>query len=259
MSEVHTYTKMVTATSPAFIVYLIDISSSMHAQQGQQIDIDVVHKAFERNMMQLLFLSTRGHRVSPRYHIAILAYNQKVYDLIDGIQPIDKVFEMDIPPFVTDADASNDTYTAFLTVEEMLHTHLHRYEASPPPLVCHVTSGAYAGQDPTEVINRIRGMRVKDGNVLVEHIYVNNMPMLVTPPHDVRQWSGVTLNTEFTDNHAGRYAQKLREMSSPIPLIYQREAINRKRKYSIASDAIMLFPAHDVALLDMGFEISIAK
>lgn len=253
MTVIGEYTAMATATSPALIVYLIDISRSMNLKIGQQRRIDVVRDALARNLERMVFLSTRGNRVSPRYHIAILAYSQKVYDLIDGIQPIDKLASIEVPRFET--DALTDTYTAFLRVEEVLQANLHRYEAScPAPLVCHLTDGEYNGKDPSDVVKRIRGMRVKDGRVLVENIYINDTSMIIGNTSNLRQWSGITPGTVFTDDNAGRYAQKLRNMSSPIPDAYRK--VMQENGYNIASDAIMMLPGHDLALIEMGFVMS---
>ncbi len=248
------YSALATAQTPALIIYVIDISRSMMLPLGGKRRIDVVRDALQRNLQRMVFLSTRGNRVSPRYHIAVLAYSQYVYELTHGIQPIDHLASLDVPQL--QPESLTDTYAAFLEVENLLKQHIDRYETSPAPLICHLTDGEHNSEkDPLEVVKRIRAMRVRDGAVLVENIYINNTSVLVNDwGSDMRNWQGITANTQFTNDDSGKYAHVLRKMSSPIPASYRR--VMNEQGYHIAPDAMMMLPGHDLALLEMGFVMS---
>jgi hypothetical protein len=246
------YTQLATATTPALIIYVIDISRSMTLPLGNKRRIDLVRDALSVTLRRMVFLSTRGSRISPRYHVAILAYSQSVYDLIGGIQSIDRLATLEVPALQT--DTLTDTALAFERVEELLQANLHRYQNCPAPLICHLTDGEFNGSDPAPIVKRIRDMRVQDGKVLVENIFINDKSMVVGGIGDLKSWPGITPNTQFTDDNIGHYAAHLRNMSSPLPPSYH--AVMAEQGYRISSNAIMMLPANDLALIEMGFVMS---
>ncbi len=66
--------------TPAYIIYLLDVSASMNqlmeAGGEQKRRIDVVTEALASAVRQMVFRSTKGSRIAPRYRIAILAYSR---------------------------------------------------------------------------------------------------------------------------------------------------------------------------------------
>ena len=248
------YTQVATATTPALIVYLIDISRSMTLPLGNKRRIDVVRDALAVTLRRMVFLSTRGSRISPRYHVAVLAYSTSVYDLIGGIQSIDRLANLEVPQFQT--DTLTDTALGFRRVAEVLQANLPRYANGPAPLVCHLTDGEFNGDDPAPVVRQIRSMRVNDGAVLVENIFINDRVMISGGIGDLRTWQGITPSTRFTDDNVGRYAAHLRDMSSPLPASYH--AVMNEQGYRIAPNASMMLPGTDMSLIEMGFVMSSA-
>ena len=77
------YEILATSKTPALIVFVLDVSTSMTQPLGDNRRIDVVTEALYAAIQQMVFRSTKGVRVSPRYKIAMYAYSDHVYDLLD--------------------------------------------------------------------------------------------------------------------------------------------------------------------------------
>ena len=56
----------------------------------------------------MVFRSTKGGRLSPRYRIAMLAYSDHVYDLLDGIKTVEEVAQLGATVVDTPAEAASD-------------------------------------------------------------------------------------------------------------------------------------------------------
>jgi hypothetical protein len=48
-------------------------------------------------LQQMIFRSTKGRLLSPRYRIGMYAYSDKVYDVLDGVRGIDEVAKRGVP------------------------------------------------------------------------------------------------------------------------------------------------------------------
>jgi hypothetical protein len=248
------YAQLSTATTPALIVYLIDISKSMGLPIGNKRRVDIVQEALSVALRRMVFLSTRGSRISPRYHVAIYAYSERVYDLVGGIQPIDRLASLEVSKL--ELDTTTNTALGFQHVEELLKEHIGRYQTCPAPLVCHLTDGQFTGNDPAPIVKRIQSLRVNDGAVLVENIFLNDKMLVVGGIGDLKSWSGITQDTRFTDDDDGRYAHHLRGLSSPLPASYH--SVMMQQGYRIAPNAVMMLPGMDLSLIEMGFVMSAA-
>ncbi|MGQ9468172.1 MAG: hypothetical protein ACUVSG_11135, partial [Anaerolineae bacterium] len=211
--------------------------------------IDVVMDALGAMLKQMVFRSTKGSRVSPRYRVAMYAYSDHVYDLLGGIKGVDQIAQLGVPELST--MRSTDTARAFAQAEKLLQQELPALAHCPAPLVCHMTDGEYTGADPEPTVRRIMNMRVPDGNVLVENIFISDH-ILNAPIADPKRWEGVRPNTKLTSD----YARKLRAMSSPIPPGYR--VMMREGGYEIADDALMMIPGMTPELVQMGFVMSMA-
>ena len=95
------YTIQASQRTPALIIYLIDISASMNMVLENRRRIDVVYDALSLAIRQMVFRSTKGNRLTPRYRIAILAYSDDVYDLLNGIKGIDEIAAVGSLPDLT--------------------------------------------------------------------------------------------------------------------------------------------------------------
>jgi hypothetical protein len=243
------YEKLATAEAPALVVYVLDVSASMGQPLGARRRIDVVADALQAALARMVFRSTKGVRVSPRYRLALFAYSDHVYDLLDGVQTITEVAPRGLPALAP--RRTTDTARAFLEVERLLARELPGHGDGPAPLVCHMTDGDYTGDDPEPVAQRIRRMATADGEVLVENIFVSD-GVLAEPLADPRRWPGVQPSTSL----GSPYAETLRRLSSPPPEGYRQVML--EEGYQIAPDALMLLPGASPELVEMGFVMSTA-
>lgn len=241
------YQTLATSKTPALIIYLLDVSGSMSEKLGTKRRIDVVMEALGAMLRQMVFRSIKGSKVSPRYRIAMYAYSDHVYDLLGGIKTVDQIAQLGVPELST--MRSTDTARAFAQAEKLLLQELPNLTHCPAPLICHMTDGEYTGADPEPIVRRIMAMRVPDGNVLVENIFISEN-ILKEPITDLKRWGGVRPSTKLVSN----YAHKLRDMSSPVPPSYR--AIIREMGYDLADDAVMMIPGMTPELVQMGFVMS---
>ncbi|WP_373457808.1 vWA domain-containing protein [Paenibacillus wynnii] len=244
------FTVQATQSTPALIIYLIDVSASMGMEMNNVRRIDVVKKALVSAIKQMVFRSTKGSRIAARYRIAILAYSDEVYDLLGGIKAIDEIAGTGTLPELTPIRFT-DTASAFKRAEEMLREELPRMQKCPAPLICHMTDGAHTGEDPEPVARRIMQMSVPDGSVLVENIFIND-DFLEESIQDPRSWKGIHPEMALKDD----YAVKLRNMSSSLPESY-REMMS-EFSYSLQSGVVMMLPGSSPEMVSLGFQMSAA-
>lgn len=191
--------------------------------------------------------STKGELVSPRYRLAIYAYESQVHDVLGGIRTIDQFVRDGVPEF--SPRGGTHTAAAFLAAENLLNQELPYMAGHPAPLICHMTDGEYQGDDPTPIVQRIMHMGTNDGNVLVENIFISDK-ILRNPVEDVHSWPGVVSETELAND----YARALLRMSSPIPDSYLSEM--QEFGYNLQVGAPMMFPAQTKELIRMAFTMS---
>lgn len=238
---------LATAATPALVIYLIDVSASMSQRLGDKRRVEVVSDALRSALTTMVHRSTKGVTVRPRYRLAMYAYSDHVYDLLDGIRTIVDVASLgtpDLSPMRT-----TDTARAFGQVEKLLEAELPRLTECPAPVVCHITDGEYTGADPEPTVQRIAAMRVPDGNILVENIFISDK-ILSDPIVDVHQWPGILPDTDL----ASDYARKLRAMSSPLPDSFRQ--MMEECGYRIRPGGVMLLPGSSPELVAMGLQMS---
>ncbi|MBO2944186.1 VWA domain-containing protein [Paenibacillus sp. F411] len=244
------YSIQASQRTPALIIYLIDISASMNMLMEGKRRIDVVYDALSLAIRQMVFRSTKGNRLTPRYRIAILAYSDDVYDLLNGIKGIDEIAAIGSLPDLTPKRFS-DSAKAFLQAERILKAEIPNMQDCPAPLVCHMTDGVATGEDPEPIAKRIMSMSVPDGNVLVENICISDH-LLNQPVTEPRRWKGIHADTPLEDEHA----LKLRAMSSVLPDSYREMLL--EADYQLASGALMMLPGTCAELVSIGFQMSAA-
>lgn len=244
------YRIQATQATPALIIYLLDISGSMSLECQGQRRLDLVMKSLQAAVRQMVFRSTKGTRMSPRYRVALLAYSDHVYDLLGGVKRIDELVHMGGIPAVTPMKFTN-TALAFEQAEKLLMTEWPNLQQSPAPLICHLTDGSHTGEDPEPVAKRIMNMALPDGNVLISNIYISEA-MAARSHIDVKRWSGI-MPTDTLDEET---ADKLKRMSSVIPESYRDMML--ESSYSINQGALMLFPGNSPELISIGFQMSAA-
>ncbi len=243
------YTTPATTLTPALVVYLIDTSDSMNEPCGGSTRMEMVNSALRATMKDLVRRSMRDGIVQRRYKVAIFAYGTEVLNLLDGMRDLPELLKLGVPEF--SAGGITDTSGGFAAVEELLSAHITEFEQGPAPLVCHLTDGVFTTSDPSPIIRRIQAMRVADGPVLLENIYVADN-MLRRPVQNWRQWPGVQRENELTDD----YARYLFSLSSKLPETYRTNINNYG--YHLQPGASLFFPgAHD-DLVRLAFVITSA-
>ncbi len=243
------YSILANSASPALILYILDVSGSMKEPLGRERRIDVVTKALDHSLRVMIFRSTKGRIVSPRYRLGILAYSDDTWDLLDGFKPVNEVAKTGVP--ILNPRTSTETAKAFQLAERMLRAELPYHQGCPAPLVCHMTDGEYTGADPGPIAQRIMGLSVPDGNVLVENIFISDK-LLGQPIPDPFHWPGITRGTPLGSS----YAEKLRGMSSPLPESYRKTMA--ESNYRLDPNAVMLLPGTSPELVGMGFALATA-
>jgi hypothetical protein len=243
------YDVLATSRAPALIVYLLDVSASMVEPLAGRQRLEVVSEALATALRRMVFLSTKGLLVAPRYRVAILAYSDQVFDVLGGVRTVDQYAALGVPPL--QPRRGTDAALGFEQVEQLLQRELPNLGRCPAPLVCHMTDGEYTGADPEPVVRRIQQMATPDGNVLVENIFISDA-ILREPIVDPWTWPGVLPNTSL----ASPYAEKLRAMSSPLPEGYRNAMF--EAGYQLAPGALMMLPGLSQDLVEMGFVMSTA-
>ena len=243
------YATLATSKTPALVIYLLDVSASMGLPFGEKRRVDVVMDALGYALRQMVFRSTKGRRVAPRYRIAMFAYSDHVYDLLDGVRSVDQVATLGVPEL--SPLRTTDTALAFEQAEKLLQREAACLRDCPAPLICHMTDGEYTGADPEPIARRIMEMELPDGPVLVENIFISDR-VLAQPIPDPKQWSGVTMTTTLLSD----YAEKLRSISSLLPESYR--VMMLEERYQMADSAVMLLPGSSPDLVEMGFVMSTA-
>ena len=241
------YEKTATKASPALIIYLLDMSHSMSAEINGQRKIDVVTDMLMQVAREMVIRSNRGTTPSPRYRVAIYAYNDQVRDVLNGPMPITELMQVGVPQM--NPSGLTDTAAAFEQAERLLIAERGNLENCPAPLVCHLTDGASTGADPRPVVDRIRSMTFPDGAVLVENIFFD-AGALARQIDDPYVWSGVTSPAELMTETA----QRLFEMSSPIPPSFL--GLFADRGYNMDTRARLLFPGETPEIVEAAFTMS---
>ncbi len=241
------YKELATSAKPALVIYVLDLSASMQMPMAGRRRLDVVTEAFQAALIRMVDRSTRGRIVAPRYRVGLFGYSDKVYDILDGVKTVDVLARMGFPRLTT--MRTTDTALALEKVYQTLKEEIPNLQDCPAPVVCHMTDGEYTGDDPTPWVDAIRGLQVKDGAVLFENIFIADD---LEEIHSPQQWPGVS-TTSYLKNP---YAQKLRDLSSPLPEEYRK--IMAEYGYHLQSGAVMMLPGSTPELVSMGFQMSAA-
>ena len=246
------YEVLATSHTPALVLYLLDVSASMEHPMGGRTRLEVALAALREALSAMLFRSTKGAQISPRYLVGIFAYSTDVFDVLGGVLPIDKAAPLlderlkGIP-----TQQGTETARAFYQAARVLQQWLPRLYHCPAPLITHLTDGEYTGPDPEPLARLLMQLRVADGYVLIQNIYISDVfARMVQHP---QAWRGIRMETPLEDP----YARKLRAMSSPIPKTYLRflrEFMNAK----LDDGSYMLFPGHTPEFIRFGFQMSAA-
>lgn len=243
------YMNPATRLTPALVIYLIDASDTMNGACGPTTKIALVNAALRASVRDMVRRSMRDGIPQARYKVAIYAYSTSVVDLLTGVHDLPDLLRSGLPEL--SGGGVTDTAAGFEAVYELLVQHLPRLSPQcPAPLVCHLTDGVFTQADPTNAVRKIQALRVEDGPVLVENVYVAD-GMLRKPVADWHQWGGITKPADLADE----YARFLYRLSSPLPETY-RQNINDYGGYRLQPGAAFFFPGFHSDLVRLAFAIA---
>lgn len=241
------YRTQATSFTPALIIYLIDVSGSTSETFENTNRIEAVTNALSKAAVWMVQRSIKGAIIAPRYRVGMFAYSDDVIDLLGGIKTIDELAKMGIPRLTT--LSTTNTAKAFALVENVLKQEIPNIQNCPAPLICHLSDGEYIGKDPLPIMQRIMNLSTKDGNVLIENIYMKNDISFI-PVQAVNNWKGFQNSYQFKD----QYAKSLFEGSSLIPQSY-REVLN-EFGCKFQPNSRLFFPGSTTKLLELAFATS---
>ena len=248
------YSNIASADYPGLIVFLIDVGKGMNTKIYDKPAIEYVNENLSLCIQEIVGRSMRQDVIRPRYRVACFAYSDKIIDLFQKAQPIDEVAEKGLPDLIL-RNKTSDTYHALSFVGRFVEEYLSKLDSksmnySPAPLVCHVISKEYPGQNPEKLARNIMSIRTPDGNVLLENVLIDNESILL-PPVAINYWKGVQQINELATSHA----RQLYRMSSPLPGIY-RETINMQIGLHLMPGARMLFPGTTPNMMRVSFALT---
>jgi len=175
------------------------------------------------------------------------AYSDSVYDLLGGIEPIDRVAARGTPRL--SPTNSTNTYAAFEWARNLLAQEIPNLYGKPAPMVCHLTDGQYTSADPGPLASEIMQMYTDDGNLLVENIFVG-ADLTKQPVSATESWRGILQESELMSP----YAQQLFRMSSSLPASYA--SVIGEEGYSLEAGSRMLIPGSSSELIELAFAMS---
>jgi Mg-chelatase subunit ChlD len=253
------YRNQANSDHPATLIYLVDISGSMSAtMQDGKTRIEVAKNAIQVAYAQMIQRSMRQGKIHPRYRVGMIAYSDKIYDVygkLGSIISIDQLKNEGIPAITP--QKSTNMAKAFHYAEKLIKEDLQKWsrkwlEECPPPMVINITDCEFdeeQAQDPVEFAQRLQQISVRDGNVLVENIFITDQ---ISAPASPQDWQGY----QFGDKTGNSYGDKLLAMSSPIPSTYA-QILREQAGIKIREGKAMMFPGISREFIKFGFVMSI--
>ena len=253
------YKNQANSDHPATLIYLVDISGSMSAtMQDGKTRIEVAKNAIQVAYAQMIQRSMRQGKIHPRYRVGMIAYSDKIYDVygkLGSIVSIDQLKNEGIPSITP--QKSTNMAKAFRYAEKLIKDDLQKWsrkwlDECPPPMVINITDCEFdeeQAQDPLEFAQSLQQISVRDGNVLVENIFITDQ---ISAPASPQDWQGY----QFGEKTGNSYGDKLLAMSSPIPSSYA-QILREQAGIKIKEGKAMMFPGITREFIKFGFVMSI--
>jgi hypothetical protein len=253
------YKNQANSDHPATLIYLVDISGSMSATMPDgKTRIEVAKNAIQVAYAQMIQRSMRQGKIHPRYRVGMIAYSDKIYDVygkLGSIVSVEQLKNEGIPAIAP--QKSTNMARAFGYAEKLISDDLQKWprkwlDACPPPMVINITDCEFdeeQTQDPMEFAERLQQISIRDGNVLVENIFITDQ---ITAPASPQEWLGY----RFGDTTGNSYGDKLLAMSSPIPSTYA-QILREQAGLKIREGTAMMFPGITREFIKFGFVMSI--
>jgi len=252
------YNAPVTAVSPAYILYLLDVSGSMNSNLDGRPRIRWLEEALEYTFRRMIERSINGGVYRSYYKIAMITYSDNADDSLTGGDFIDagEFWDAGLPEFRP--SGQTNTKAAFEHAYQMLYSLLEKSDVRdncPAPIICHVTDGIYTGGDPTPIVNKVKQLRNRDGFVLIENLFVSD-DLLNSPIEDIHSWHGFMPGDE-TSALKNLYARSLFIMSSSLPDSHASTLASEG--YQLKPGSQMMYPGQNFDMIRLAFAASIAR
>jgi len=260
MDEYHEeYSIPATSDSPSHIIYLLDASGTMGNDLDGRPRARWLEEALEYALDNMIDRSLKGADVyRPRYRIAVITYSNNVDDSLTGGKFVDVKEFWDAGMPELKPDGQTNTKAAFERAYQLLVDLLKEPEVQkdcPAPLVCHVTDGEYnVGGTPTPVVDKIKGLRNRDGFVLVQNLFISD-DLLNSPIRDVNSWPGFMPGDAATA-FKNTYARTLFDMSSSLPDSYA--SVLADEGFRLKPGSRMMYPGQNFDLIRLAFAASMS-
>jgi uncharacterized protein YegL len=226
--------------------------------QDGKTRIEVAKNAIQVAYAQMIQRSMRQGKIHPRYRVGMIAYSDKIYDVygnLGSIVSIDQLKNEGIPSITP--QKSTNMAKAFRYAEKLIREDLQKWsrkwqEECPPPMIINITDCEYdeeQAQDPLEFAQKLQQISIRDGNVLVENIFITDQISVPSSPQD---WQGY----RFSDKTGNSYGDKLLAMSSAIPSTYA-QILREQAGIKIREGTAMMFPGITREFIKFGFVMSI--
>ena len=238
------YTTPCSSSKPGLALFLVDIGKNTNKLINDVPAINIISDALRSALVEMIQRSHMSGTIANRYNVGCFAYGSDVQDIFGGIKSIEQIAKEGLPELTTQ-NINGDTFNAFLFVEKILRERITGLADCPAPLVCHITAGEYPGRDPEPIAKRIKSLNVRDGNILVENVLVEDESTLI-PSTNPTLWHGIHTENEL----AKSYARQLYRMSSIIPESYRVFA--REEGYNISNGTRMLYPGTQTGMINFG-------
>ncbi len=233
------YSAEISRTNPSCFLFVIDQSASMEdafgSTDGQKPKADGVADAINRLLQDLVIKCAKSEGVRDYYHVGVIGYGNNVGPAFSGdllgqdIVPVSQIADhparveertkriedgagglVEQPvkfPVWFDATANGGTpmCAAMQLAQDVLENWIEQHPKAFPPVVIHITDGESTDGDPTEAMQRLKGLQTKDGNVLLFNVHLSDNPNAQTASFP-----------DATDQLPDQFAQTLFDGASPL-------------------------------------------
>jgi hypothetical protein len=204
------YSAEISRSNPSCFLFLVDQSASMEDPFGTEgnakAKADGVADAINRLLQDLVIKCAKSEGIRDYYHIGIVGYGGDVGPAFCGslagedIVPVSKIAEgparveertkkvddgaggfveqgVKFPIWVDSvADGGTPMCEAMQQANQILEKWVAEHPKAFPPVVIHITDGESTDGDPREVMEHLKQLKTKDGNVLLFNVHLSDNP-----------------------------------------------------------------------------------
>jgi hypothetical protein len=207
------YSAEISRTNPSCFLFLVDQSGSMEDPFGTdgsaKAKADGVADAINRLLQDLVIKCAKSEGIRDYYHIGIVGYGGDTGDVGpafcgslagEDLVPVSRIAEgparveertkkvddgaggfveqsVKFPVWVDSvADGGTPMCEAMQHAGKVLEKWVAEHPKAFPPVVIHITDGESTDGDPKEVMEQLKQLKTKDGNVLLFNVHLSDNP-----------------------------------------------------------------------------------